>query len=99
MTKDDLETIHSNMENALRDHGITLKGIYVCPHGWDEGCDCRKPKPGMFYQASNENHFDLTKAIFIGDDARDKQAGEAAGCQTILMESDGNLSEVVSSIF
>lgn len=97
MTKEDLDTIHKNMQEELAKHGITLGGIYVCLHGWDEGCDCRKPKPGMLYQASNEHHFDLRKTIFIGDDERDKEAGDAAGCKTILMESDGSLLKVVKS--
>lgn len=98
MTQADLDTIHKNMEKKLKEQDITLGGIYVCPHGWDEGCDCRKPKPGLLYQAANEHYFDTTKAIFIGDDPRDAEAGAAAGSRTILMESDGDLLAAVKEI-
>lgn len=98
MTKDDFDSIHRNMCAELAKHGVLLKGMYACFHGWDDGCDCRKPRPGMLYQASNEHHFDLTKAVFIGDDERDAEAGAAANCPVILMESDGSLLEVVKAI-
>jgi D-glycero-D-manno-heptose 1,7-bisphosphate phosphatase len=98
MTKEDLDTIHRNMREELKKKGVEIKGIYACLHGWDEGCNCRKPKPGMLFQASNEHYFDVTKAIFIGDDVRDEQAGKAAGCKTILMDSDGSLVKIVESM-
>jgi D-glycero-D-manno-heptose 1,7-bisphosphate phosphatase len=98
MTKNDLDTIHGNMQEELRKRGVEIKGIYACLHGWEDGCNCRKPKPGLLFQASSEHYFDVTKAIFIGDDPRDEEAGEAAGCKTILMDSDGNLINVVKSI-
>jgi len=98
MTQEDLMQIHANMQRDLKVRGVLLSGIYVCSHGWDEGCRCRKPNPGLLYQAANEHYFDATKAIFIGDDPRDIEAGETVGCRTIHMESDGNLLKVVESM-
>ena len=98
MTEDNLKEIHEKMKNELRKHGARISDIYYCPHGWDEGCECRKPKPGMFFQAAREHHIDLTKAIFIGDDERDLQAGNAAGCKTTLVNSENNLLKVVRSL-
>ncbi len=95
MTRADLDTIHDNMQKKLNERGVAMNGIYVCPHGWDEGCNCRKPKPGLLYQAANEHYFDATKAVLIGDDPRDIEAGVAAGCSTTLMTSDGDLLAVV----
>ena len=95
MTKDDLKEIHEKMKKELENHGAKISGIYHCPHGWDEGCECRKPKPGMFFQAAREHHIDLTKTIFIGDDERDLQAGNAAGCKTILITHNKSFLEIV----
>ena len=52
----------------------------------------------MLFQAASEHDFDLTKAIFIGDDERDLQAGDAAGCKTILVKPERNLLEIVSRL-
>lgn len=97
MTEDDLFMIHKKMEEELRQAGVNIQGIYHCPHRADEGCFCRKPSPGMLHQAAIEHQINLDNATFIGDDPRDKQAGDAAGCKTILMESDGDLLAVVQS--
>ena len=85
MTMEDYEIITRNMERELAKHGVKFSGIYVCFHNWDDGCECRKPKPGLLFQAAREHVFDLTKAIYIGDDERDMAAGQAAGCKTILI--------------
>jgi len=98
MTENDLKEIHRNMLNELEKKGGKVSDIYYCPHGWDDGCECRKPKPGMFFQAAREHHIDLTKAVFIGDDERDIQAGNSAGCKTILVNSENNLLKVVKSL-
>ncbi len=86
------------MQDELRRHGVTIKGIYICPHGWDEGCECRKPKPGMFFRAAREHHFDLTKTTYIGDNERDKVAAEAAGTGIILKKKNETLSKIAKQI-
>lgn len=98
MTKTDLDDINKNFQKQLQENGAKVHGIYQCLHGWDEGCACRKPKPGLLYQAAFEHNFDLTKSFFIGDDERDIQAGKAAGCKTILAKSDGNLLDIAKFI-
>ncbi len=98
MTLADLDTINANMQQELKKHGVTLAGIYFCPHGWEDNCGCRKPKPGMLLEAANEHYFDATKAMLIGDDPRDAEAAWAAGAEAILMESDGDLAAVVQKL-
>jgi len=98
MTEEDLAGIHNNMISEIEKNGGRIDGVYYCPHGWDENCECRKPKPGMFYRASREHHIDLSKSYFIGDDERDKIAGEAAGMKTILVDPDNNFMDVVKKI-
>lgn len=95
MSEEDLGDIHHQMLGELAKDGVRIAGIYYCPHDWDRGCECRKPKPGMLFQASREHQFDLTKAVFIGDDERDREAGEAAGCKTILVDKNRDFLRVV----
>lgn len=98
MTEKDLKIIHKKMQQELKRLGAKIDGIYYCPHGWDEGCDCRKPKPGLLYKASRDHFIDLTKTIFIGDDKRDKDAGDIAGCKTILVNKRRNLLRIANSL-
>lgn len=98
MTEEDLKKIHKKFLEACRKEDIEIKGIYYCPHNWDEGCFCRKPKPGMLFKAAADHRFDLTKAIFIGDDERDEQAGKSANCKTILLQSGQSLWDTVRDL-
>lgn len=75
-----LQDIHARMTASLAKEGVTIHGIYFCPHGWHDGCQCRKPRAGMLYQAAREYDIDLTRSILIGDDICDIEAGRAAGC-------------------
>ncbi|MBU4184746.1 MAG: D-glycero-beta-D-manno-heptose 1,7-bisphosphate 7-phosphatase [Proteobacteria bacterium] len=95
MTENDLKLIHTNLEKELEKHNVKIEGIYYCPHGWNDGCECRKPKPGMLYQAARNHDLNLSKAIFVGDDERDLQAGNATGCRTLLVDSELSLLKIV----
>lgn len=90
MTEEDLCDIHSRMREELLRHGVAIAGIYYCPHD-KNSCDCRKPKPGLFFRASREHGIDLASAFFVGDSQSDVEAGNAAGCKTILVDTDANL--------
>lgn len=85
MTNQDLGSIHKNLLADLRGSNIRMKGIYTCTHGWDDGCFCRKPNPGLLYRAASDNAIELYDTFMIGDDERDIAAGCAAGCRTILI--------------
>ena len=87
----ELDKIHSNMKQELLNDGIEILDIYICPHHWNEGCDCRKPSPGMLHKASRDWLIRLDKTLFIGDDHRDCQASYNAGCKSILV---GDISEI-----
>jgi D-glycero-D-manno-heptose 1,7-bisphosphate phosphatase len=62
--------------------------IRVCYHTDEDGCFCRKPKPGMLLQAADEHDLRLGESFMIGDRWRDIDAGKAAGCKTIWIRSD-----------
>lgn len=80
----ELKNIHKKMINYLYKKGIKILKVYTCTHGWEDDCNCRKPKPGMLFRASNEFLFRLDQTFFIGDDDRDMQAAKLAGCEGIL---------------
>ncbi|HOZ89075.1 MAG TPA: HAD-IIIA family hydrolase [Bacilli bacterium] len=73
-----LNDIHQKMQTDLKEIGARIDYIYYCPHNWQDGCNCRKPNPGLFYQAQRELALDLTKCPMFGDDERDMQAAHTA---------------------
>ena len=90
-----LEAIHARMRAALSEAGASIDAIYCCDHGWDDGCFCRKPRPGLLFQAQRDYHLDLARTLYIGDDERDFQAGQAAGCPTAMVSEEVSLLDVV----
>ena len=67
-----LKRIHNRMQSDLKKETRSeIDAINICPHNWNDGCDYRKPKPGMLYQAQKDFSLDLTKCYLIGDDKRD----------------------------
>lgn len=99
MTEDDLAGVHRLMVKDIERAGSAITGIYHCPHGWNEGCDCRKPAPGMLFQMQREHHLDLTRTPVVGDDERDGEAAAAAGCPFHLVTSDNSLFDVAKNNF
>lgn len=65
--------------------GGRIDGCYLCPHHPGEGCDCRKPAPGMLLRAAAELGLDLARSYAIGDAASDLQAAKAAGVHGMLV--------------
>lgn len=99
LTEDMLAKIHEKMQNELeQETGYRIDAIYYCPHNWDDGCECRKPKPGMLYQAQKDYSLNLTDCILIGDDDRDIEAGAAAGCRTYQVTEDRSLLGIVKEL-
>jgi D-glycero-D-manno-heptose 1,7-bisphosphate phosphatase len=93
MTAADLRSLHETMTTALRAGGVSLAGIFCCPHLAASGCFCRKPSPGLIYRAINELPFmvDMPASVLVGDSASDVAAGRAAGVPTrILVGAEGD---------
>ena len=99
VTFEGLETIHNKMETLLGKEGAYLDGIYFCPHHPHSGyegevkelkidCDCRKPKPGMMLKAAEDLNIDLNQSYMVGDGENDIKAGKAAGCKTVLLNTE-----------
>ena len=84
-TRDDLAAVHARLQSELEIAGVRLDAIYYCPHLPEEGCECRKPRPGLLLQAAAEMNLDLKNSFMIGDRELDLLAGKAAGTFTILV--------------
>ena len=80
-----LAEIHAEMESELAKYGAFIDAIYYCPHHPDDGCGCRKPKPGLLTKAAEELGIDLKFSYMIGDMQKDIDVGKAVGCKTVLI--------------
>jgi D-glycero-D-manno-heptose 1,7-bisphosphate phosphatase len=83
--REQVEEVHRWLTRELRAAGVELSGIYICPHAPDEGCSCRKPRPGLVRQALEVAGIPAERSFLIGDDQRDLEAGRAAGVRTALV--------------
>lgn len=84
---EEFEEMCEKMDVMLDQVGGYIDGIFLCPHAPEDGCDCRKPLPGMFEQIAGEFDMDLSAVPIVGDSLRDLQAGQAAGCTPYLVKT------------
>ncbi len=82
-----LEKVHGRLAEMLARFDVVLDGIYLCPHAPEDGCDCRKPKPGLALQAAAAHGFDLREAWVVGDKSIDLELGRAVGARSILVRT------------
>ena len=95
----DLEQVWNKISALLQRHEISIDAFYYCPHEpngiveqYAVECDCRKPLPGMILKAASQLKIDLSQSWMIGDILNDVEAGNRAGCSTILIDN-GNETE------
>lgn len=84
-TSKDLEAIHNKLRLVLAEDGVTLDGLYFCPHHPDDRCNCRKPARGMIDRALAELQVDLSRAYVIGDSIRDVELAKQVGAHSLLV--------------
>jgi D-glycero-D-manno-heptose 1,7-bisphosphate phosphatase len=82
-----LKQIHAKMLQRVEATGGKITAIYFCPHGPDDHCNCRKPRPGMLETAAYEQNFILPDTFFIGDSIVDVQAALAARAKPMLVKT------------
>ena len=85
------EAIHQKLRSLLPVHDIKM-----CRHVDRDECPCRKPKPGMLFEAARDWSIDLERSLMVGDRWRDVSAGKAAGCRTIFVDH-GYAEELVDA--
>ena len=108
-TWEELSQIHDKMETELGKEGAFLDAIYICPHHKDKGfegerleykfdCDCRKPKPGLFFQAANDLNIDLSNSYMVGDSENDLKAGNNAQLKKSFLIGKSGMNELFQTI-
>ncbi len=89
---DALESMHDKFRALVKEEGGQVDHIVVCPHGPDDDCDCRKPKPGLYLQIAAHFNVDLAGVPAIGDSLRDLEAAAAAGATPILVRTGNGVT-------
>ena len=82
-----LAAMHDKLARLLAQEGGRIDHIFYCPHAPDDGCDCRKPLPGLMRQIADHYAVPLAGVPVIGDSLRDFEAARAVGARPILVRS------------
>src|SRR5271157_5159586 len=85
MSAADLDEVTLRFNAEVEAHGGRILSVYYCTHRAEDGCECRKPKPGLLRHAQAEHHFDFERAFLVGDTESDLRAAHAAGCPAIMV--------------
>jgi D-glycero-D-manno-heptose 1,7-bisphosphate phosphatase len=97
ITREALDAISDRLTSLLREaSGATIVDFFYCPHLVEDGCDCRKPKPGLIEQARARYGFDPKTTCMAGDSYKDVYAAQAAGCPSIFVRT-GNDAPLYAS--
>jgi D-glycero-D-manno-heptose 1,7-bisphosphate phosphatase len=89
---EDVDALHAEAGRQAREAGAAIDAFYFCPHL--EGCDCRKPLPGMILRGAKDLGVDLGQSWTVGDRLRDIQAGLAAGTRAIFLSNGPEPSDL-----
>lgn len=87
ITQEQFDQINSKVLELIAPSGIKVIKTYICPHGENDKCGCRKPKPKLLLDAAAEHEIDLTNSYMIGDRHSDVLTGVNAGTKTILVKT------------
>ncbi|MBH3423247.1 MULTISPECIES: D-glycero-beta-D-manno-heptose 1,7-bisphosphate 7-phosphatase [Pseudomonas] len=82
-----LDAMHARLRALVAEQGGEVGLVVYCPHGPDEGCDCRKPKPGMLKIISEHYKVPLAGIWFVGDSLGDLEAAKAVDSQPVLVKT------------
>lgn len=100
-----LNAMHLKMGQLLAQQGGRIDAVFFCPHTPEDGCDCRKPLPGLFHQIGQRYGVPLRDVPVVGDVLRDLQAGAAAGCAPHLVRTgkaarmdDAQITEICAQV-
>jgi imidazoleglycerol-phosphate dehydratase / histidinol-phosphatase len=86
--KEKYEIVHSKLMRLLNGEGIQFKAVFICPHGANENCACRKPKTGLVDEFVRANEIDLLNSFVFGDRETDVQFARNIGCRSVRLTSD-----------
>lgn len=87
------QDINKRLIEIIENNSGQIDGVYMCPHKPEDLCNCRKPQPGLFFQAAKELSLDLGRSWMIGDAWSDLLAGQMAGLRGVIMVKTGRGAE------
>jgi D-glycero-D-manno-heptose 1,7-bisphosphate phosphatase len=93
LTVERLDDIHRRLIELLAADGAMVEAIEVCPHRPEDGCDCRKPAPGLARRAAARFGFDPAESFVIGDHTKDMAMGRSIGATTVLVRTGHGTEE------
>ncbi len=94
ISSEELDNIHKLMKQTIAAAGGDITDIFFCPHMPDDECTCRKPQPGLIFQAQRKYDIDPAEAVMVGDSARDIECACNAGCGRAVLVTSGNDRDV-----
>jgi D-glycero-D-manno-heptose 1,7-bisphosphate phosphatase len=98
VTQEGLQAIFKTMTDAVEGCGGRIHDIFFCPHLPEDRCDCRKPLPGLIFQARDRYGIDLSRAVMIGDSAKDMRCAANAGVGRRILVRTGNGSKALDEL-
>ena len=84
-----MTSVNDYLVESLAARGISINEVCTCPHGFDDGCPCRKPRPGMLLELATRWNLPLIDTFFVGDDPRDIEAAFRAGSNAAYVGTEG----------
>ena len=102
LTEKQLQRLHRDLRDMFQKKGARLDAFYYCPHhpegdgDYKQACQCRKPEPGLLFQAAQDFQIDLGASHLIGDRLLDVEAAHRAGCGSVLVKSGYGRTELKS---
>lgn len=84
---EEIARVHDHMRREAEASGARIDGVFVCPHAPEEGCGCRKPRPGLVRQAIEASGVPAAETVLIGDAVRDLEAGRQGGVRVVLVRT------------
>ena len=88
---EDYSILTNWMINQFELNFVNILDIFYCPHGPNSGCYCRKPQPGMLFEANKVHDIDFISSWLIGDKETDIEAAKAAGINKTILVKSGHL--------
>ncbi|MHB1131346.1 MAG: D-glycero-alpha-D-manno-heptose-1,7-bisphosphate 7-phosphatase [Chloroflexota bacterium] len=98
VSRETVDAINARMVEEVSRYGGRIEAVAYCPHREEEQCDCRKPRPGLLLDLARKYELRLSKTVLIGDALSDIDAGQTAGCQTILVLTGRGRAQLATAL-
>jgi D-glycero-D-manno-heptose 1,7-bisphosphate phosphatase len=89
-----VKEVNDLMVAELAEAGAHVDGVYYCPHGSGDACECRKPKPGMINQAAREHGLDIGRSFVVGDRYGDMDLAFRVGASAVFVQTGYGMGDL-----